>query len=103
MNGTTPTQAGTAPDWRKAAAEFGLSAVMYNSLADQASHYARPDLGHLAVDYGIEVARAYRELARISTFYGEQAKALADAARYDSTTSGALTPCAGDCPDEVVA
>ena len=91
----------TPPDWRKAAAEFDLSATMYAALADQAGHYARPDLGHLAVDYGIEVARAYRELARISEFYGDQARELAFAQKYDATTSGALTACAGDCPSDV--
>ena len=92
-----------APDWTRAAAEFDLSALMYHALADQAGHYARPDLGHLASDYGIEVARAYRELARISEFYGDQARELAFAQKYDATVSGDLVPCLGDCPDEVVA
>lgn len=63
-----------APNWRKAAAEFQLSAVMWNALADSSLTASRPELGHMSADFGQQISALYRRMAQVATTYAETAR-----------------------------
>lgn len=66
-------------DWTRAAAEFGLSAVLWHGLADSALDHSNPDLGHMASDFGQRVSGLYRQLAQVAENYQRDALELARA------------------------